>query len=102
MNLNIPSNLNQATVANLIDAIGTWNWNLLNDWVPNEVLRRLRSIPPPHDDFGADEMTGSSKHAADYAVTDMYGIICNFQHMETNMVWDRIWKLKLSKVECQD
>ncbi|GAU21275.1 hypothetical protein TSUD_286850 [Trifolium subterraneum] len=72
MNLDIPMNLNQATVADLVDMTGTWNWNLLNGWVPNEVLRRLRSIPPPHDDFGADEMIGSNKDAADYEVTDIH------------------------------
>jgi hypothetical protein len=44
-----------AKVADLIDNEGAWNWGLLRDWLPADVLQQLIAIPTPSDDTGDDK-----------------------------------------------
>ncbi|KAK2379785.1 Polynucleotidyl transferase, ribonuclease H superfamily protein [Trifolium repens] len=97
MNLNIPNELHGATVADLVDSTGDWNWSLFNDWLPTELKLRMLSIPPPHDNNGADVMKGANKYGNDYAVAEMYDILSEFQHMEINFLWRKIWKLHVAE-----
>jgi hypothetical protein len=78
MNLNIPNELHGANVADLVDSTGDWNWSLFNDWLPTKLKLRMLSIPPPHDNNGADVMKGANKYGNDYAVAEMYDILSEF------------------------
>ncbi|PNX86941.1 hypothetical protein L195_g043024, partial [Trifolium pratense] len=60
-------------------------------------MLRLHAIPPPHENYGADEMKGANGHGVNYSVADMYGIISGFKHMQGNAPWNRIWNLHVTE-----
>jgi hypothetical protein len=47
-------------VSELVDNDGRWNWNLVNDWMPDNIVNRIDAIFPPHVDKGEDERDFSS------------------------------------------
>ncbi|MCI38742.1 hypothetical protein A2U01_0059971, partial [Trifolium medium] len=84
-----------ATVAELVDETGAWNWNELNTWLPPELLLRFRSFPPPNRDYGCDERMGTRDQSADFVVSDMYKILSEVNNMEANSRWSKLWKLRV-------
>jgi len=47
MDVSIPSVLSNVKVADLVGSNDDWNFQLLTDWMPDQILQRLLWIKPP-------------------------------------------------------
>jgi hypothetical protein len=84
LDVNIPSELQHASVAELIDETGDWKWSALNNWLPSDILLQIRSFPPPNMNYGQDELMGTRNHCDIFVVSDMYKILSGISNMENN------------------
>ncbi|KAA3463577.1 LINE-1 reverse transcriptase isogeny [Gossypium australe] len=51
------SNLNlDCCVREMVNNEGSWNLDLFRVWLPEEIINRITSIPPPHPDAGVDRV----------------------------------------------
>jgi hypothetical protein len=53
-NLQIPTQLRDAKLIDIVDDDGLWNWQLLDTWLPNDIMGKIAALPP-HDSNGADK-----------------------------------------------
>ena len=64
LELQIPEAIRNAKVVDLTDASSSWNWNMLNNWLPSEVLvKKIQPIPPPEDIVGTYICLGEGRDA---------------------------------------
>jgi hypothetical protein len=49
----IPNHLRGKKLFELVDERGNWDWNILHDWVPEHILKKIAAVTPPNDDYGA-------------------------------------------------
>jgi ribonuclease HI len=89
----IPQELHGARVCDLVDENGCWNWNLMRDWMPLDVQRKIAAIMPPHIDNGSDILAGAGGRCADFSVSYMYDKLREYSMYEVDPVWSKIWKL---------
>jgi hypothetical protein len=54
-NLQIPTQLRDAKLIDIVDDDGLWNWQLLDTWLPNDIMGKIAALLPPHDSNGADK-----------------------------------------------
>ncbi|WJX75580.1 hypothetical protein P8452_59100 [Trifolium repens] len=54
LDITISDNLVRAKVRELITDSRDWNWQLLEDWLPVNILRKILAIHPPDDTNGED------------------------------------------------
>jgi ribonuclease HI len=79
----------------LVDERGNWDWNILHDWVPEHILKKIAAVTPPSDDYGDDEwvMAGCSNDS--FSVAGMYMVLSGYHGQEEITKWKRIWKLNV-------
>jgi hypothetical protein len=80
-NLQIPTQLRDAKLIDIVDDDGLWNWQLLDTWLPNDIMGKIAALLPPHA-IGI------------FSISDMYHAICGFDGDETGGIWTMIWRLK--------
>ncbi|MCH81151.1 putative non-LTR retroelement reverse transcriptase, partial [Trifolium medium] len=97
LDINIPGNLLHARVRDLVDNDGMWNWNLLNGWLPDNILKRINAILPPHEEKGSDFQLGTGTHNNKFSIASMYEILCEFNKLDDEKVWLDIWKLRITE-----
>jgi len=101
MNLVILNELMAVKVADLVNDEGDWRWELLNAWLPLEVLHKIEAIPPPHIIHGSDVRGSFSGDHENYLVAALYQELERFQNNITNSNWRMIWKLAVpERVRC--
>ena len=101
MNLVIPNELRAVKVADLVNDEGEWKWELLNAWLPLEVLHKIETIPPPHIIYGSDVRESLSGDHKNYSVAALYQELGGFQNNIIESNWCMIWKLAVPKrVRC--
>jgi hypothetical protein len=93
--ITIPDNCRGLKVNQLVDGDGKWNWNLLTNWIPEEIIRKIAAIPPPNDEYGNDERVGIGGNLCGFSVADMYNILCDYHGEANNSLWNYIWRLKV-------
>jgi hypothetical protein len=88
--VDIPSHLNDKRLCELVDVEGNWNWLLLKNWLPANILKKIAAVTPPSDEHGSDEriMPGCSNN--NFSVAGMYMYISGYQGESKNMIWRRI------------
>jgi hypothetical protein len=68
---NIPENLRNMTVYDLVDNEGKWNLELLAEMFPYEIMMKIAAIVPPMDDYGNDEIIGIGSNKCGFSVTSI-------------------------------
>jgi hypothetical protein len=68
---NIPENLRNMTVYDLVDNEGKWNLDLLAEMFPHEMLMKIAAIVHPMDDYGNDEIIGIGSNKCGFSVTSI-------------------------------
>ncbi|GAU41265.1 hypothetical protein TSUD_349050 [Trifolium subterraneum] len=53
--VNIPPHLLGMKVIELVDSDGKWNWSLITNWLPIEMIKKIAAMLPPRDEHGRDE-----------------------------------------------
>ncbi|MCH93591.1 RNA-directed DNA polymerase (Reverse transcriptase), partial [Trifolium medium] len=93
----IPPELQGAKVCDLVDSNGSWNWSLMQNWMPRDLQNKIAAILPPHHDHGRDVLAGAVGNSADFSVAAMHNKLCGFDMDEVDLVWSKIWKLSVTE-----
>ncbi|GAU43243.1 hypothetical protein TSUD_241340 [Trifolium subterraneum] len=91
----VPEALQNAKVADLVNNDDEWNWELLRDWLPEDIMHRIAAISPPSDDGGNDCRRLNMKANGGISVSSMYKHLCNFDVNDDVNDWKDIWRLKV-------
>jgi hypothetical protein len=92
----IPNHLRGKKLFELVDERGNWDWNILHDWVPEHILKKIAAVTPRNDDYGADERVMAGCSTENFSVAGMYTVLSGFHGQEEITKWKRIWKLIMS------
>jgi ribonuclease HI len=97
----VPTQLQSARVCDLVDDHGSWNWQLLEPWIPSNILNKIAAIPPPCEENGSDEPVGICSNNNGYSVTAMYEQLRGIVKANSDPVWSKVWKLNVpERVRC--
>jgi hypothetical protein len=83
-----------ANVVDLVEALGSWNWAILQDWLPANVLQKIIAIPPPDDNCGEDRRTWVEGNHGNFTVASVYSLLLNLNYGIEDIMWAKIWKLQ--------
>ncbi|GAU43930.1 hypothetical protein TSUD_28720 [Trifolium subterraneum] len=92
-NLAIPADWVNAKVGDLVTDNGDWNWQVLRNLMPSEILHKFAASLPPNDAYGKDEFIVAGADASNFSVAAMYSILCNHDSSLMDAAWIKIWKL---------
>jgi hypothetical protein len=96
----IPDDLKNVKVSDLVDEHGKWNWSTLQGWMPLELLmNRIAAILPPDVVNGKDKQVIAGAGTDDFSVAAMYKLLCNFEKDELECSWRKIWSLHMYQKE---
>ncbi|CAJ2675557.1 unnamed protein product [Trifolium pratense] len=97
----IPNHMQDICVRDLLDESGTWNWNLLVEWMPSNIMNKIAAIPIPNDANGRDTNAGFGGSSSVFSVSAMYEQLCNFDSQNCDTLWQSVWKLHVAeRVRC--
>ncbi|PNX84686.1 hypothetical protein L195_g046169 [Trifolium pratense] len=91
----IPENMRDWKVHELVDNEGKWNLNILANLIPADILMKIAAIIPPKDEYGNDERVGIGRNNCGFSVAGMYNNICGHHEVEDNNMWRKAWRLKV-------
>jgi hypothetical protein len=96
----IPDDLKNVKVSDLVDEHGKWNWSTLQGWMPLELLmNRIAAILPPDVVNGKDKQVIAGAGTDEFSVAAMYKLLCNFEKDELECSWRKIWSLHMYQKE---
>ncbi|KAK2422286.1 Polynucleotidyl transferase, ribonuclease H superfamily protein [Trifolium repens] len=97
MDVSIPVTVANARVCDLVDNEGGWNWNMMDGWLPADIMQKITAILPPSIENGKDIQLGIGKNSDEFSVASMYNLLCNFDFSVEDKEWREIWKLRVSE-----
>lgn len=92
LDVHIPENLKGAKVCELIDESGNWNMRILQDWLPEKWLDRLRSCVPPLTEDIPDGFYFVGTSSGTFSVKAMVHEVECLDSETEDMEWKLIWK----------
>lgn len=76
LEVNIPSDLRNDRVVDLVDDNGEWNLRMTSDWLPMHVLQKIIAIVPPSRDGGDDVRCWPVDIHGEFSVSAAYYSFC--------------------------
>lgn len=71
----------------LVDESGEWHVSNLINWVPLEIIDKIKALPPPHTDNGLDMCRWHVNHGHDFSIAFSYNAISGCVGIEQPRVW---------------
>ncbi|KAA3486878.1 LINE-1 reverse transcriptase isogeny [Gossypium australe] len=78
----------------MVNIDGSWNLDLFHVWVPEEVINRITSIPPPHPDSGEDIVIWARSATGTFSVRSAYWSLKEDTWNPHEEYWKIPWKYK--------
>jgi hypothetical protein len=95
MGIMVPDNMQSMMVKDLVDDNGCWKFDLLNTWLPHNIISKLYAILPPPSDGDIDRRVWSGTDNGQFSIASAYNLLCSLGDHNREMGWVRIWKLKV-------
>ncbi|KAH1090779.1 hypothetical protein J1N35_018036 [Gossypium stocksii] len=71
---------------------GTWNLDLVRLWLPEDIIARIVSIPPPHPGGGIDRIIWARSGSGSFSVRSTYWTLKESSWGPSDDAWKPIWK----------
>ncbi|KAA3485757.1 reverse transcriptase [Gossypium australe] len=71
---------------------GSWNIDMLNIWLPEEIIKRILSIPPPHPAEGEDRIIWARTEPGNFTIRSAYRSLKENTWRPNQDIWKTIWK----------
>ena len=88
-----------------INSIDEWDMNRLVHHIPPQLLNKIRSVVPPHDDFGPDKFAWALSNDGAFSIKSAYQYLVENNTNNVDQVWKRLGNgtvrggLKLSQLK---
>ncbi|XP_058759648.1 uncharacterized protein LOC131632954 [Vicia villosa] len=98
--LEIPENLKNAHVKDLVGYDGNWDWELLS-WLPNQTQLQIAALSPPKADSEEDGFLVANNEDGTFSIGNMYKYLRSANDTVMCKTWKTIWKLQVQeRVRC--
>ncbi|KAK9042917.1 hypothetical protein V6N11_071270 [Hibiscus sabdariffa] len=74
---------------------GNWNWNVINNLLPHQVLRRVSAVIPPNPTFGSDTPSWRWEENRLFSSSSAYNALEPRLEEENGKIWKLIWSQHL-------
>lgn len=99
--LNIPNDIINASVCDLVNMEGGWNWQLMDEWLHSNFKLCINAILPPMVDNEDDKFMIDSEEDGSFFVKNMYVKLMQEGDADGNNIWNHIWSMKVpERVKC--
>ncbi|KAH1057050.1 hypothetical protein J1N35_035115 [Gossypium stocksii] len=71
---------------------GEWNFDLFKLWLPDDVVNRIISIPPPSESAGPDTIFWSKTTCGVFSVKSAYSLLKEESWNPKDEIWNVVWK----------
>ncbi|KAK8532502.1 hypothetical protein V6N12_053942 [Hibiscus sabdariffa] len=82
-------------VADMVTNDGNWNWNIINNILPHQVLRRVSAVIPPNPTFGSDTPSWRWEENRLFSSSSAYKALEPRSEEENGKIWKLIWSQHL-------
>ncbi|XP_012487975.1 uncharacterized protein LOC105801186 [Gossypium raimondii] len=79
-------------VREMVNSDGSWNLDLFHAWVPEDIINRIISIPPPHPDSGPDRIIWAPSASGAFSVRSAYWYLKENSWNPQEDYWKIVWK----------
>lgn len=83
--LNWTNGMEEWRVCDLVNMDGDWNWNMLQQVLPQIILERLAYTLPPRQHGGADVCLWPGNKLGEFSASNAYTILQGFSEMEEDL-----------------
>ncbi|KAA3460139.1 reverse transcriptase [Gossypium australe] len=73
---------------------GSWKVDMLRLWLPDDKLKRIVSIPPPHPDDGEDRIIWARSGSGSFSIRSAYWALKENSWRPKDDDWKIVWKYK--------
>ncbi|KAA3453419.1 reverse transcriptase [Gossypium australe] len=71
---------------------GCWNIDMLKIWLPDDIIKRILSIPPPHPTEGEDRIIWACTESGSFTIRSAYRSLKENTWRPKDDNWNIIWK----------
>ena len=94
LEIDIPQQCKEMKVADLVDFNGNWNFEMLNQWLPYDVVQRIMTIAVPDENDGNDKQMWSVSSNGKFTIASAYHMLSNFDNAAQDETWLKLWKIR--------
>ncbi|KAK9046567.1 hypothetical protein V6N11_052453 [Hibiscus sabdariffa] len=92
---NLTSSPRPTLVADMTQENGDWDWNRLNDILPQHILERIEAIEPPRGELGMDRPRWRWDDKFIFSTMSAYKYLIGSPNTDRTFKWKQIWGLKI-------
>jgi hypothetical protein len=82
-------------VQDVVTATGEWNFAMLQQVLPHDILKKLHAIVIPHTDSGNDVPMWPGDRMGYFTVKAAYQLLTGDYYATTDIIWKKLWKLEV-------
>ncbi|KAA3486170.1 reverse transcriptase [Gossypium australe] len=71
---------------------GSWNIDMLSIWLPEDIIKRILSIPPPHPAEGEDRIIWARTELGSFTISSAHRSLKENTWRPKHDIWKTIWK----------
>lgn len=87
----IPANLKDAKVGDLVDQDGNWKWNLIREILPYHYLMKIAAVYPPRRDARPDCIIWNDTPTGSFSSKSAYVRLEKDNWEGKDIMWKTIW-----------
>ncbi|PKI46826.1 hypothetical protein CRG98_032764 [Punica granatum] len=72
----VPADLRGRPVADFVDVNGSWNWNVISDWLDHSSMLKVAAVVPPKASMETDLLFWSKDASGSFSVSYAYLLLC--------------------------
>jgi hypothetical protein len=91
---NIPASAMNWKVKDVVLPSGDWNYNILQNLIPQSIIQKLHAIVPPHDSQGKDVSLWPGTSTGAFTVSAAYHLITGDIMKHADKKWAQVWKIE--------
>ncbi|XP_016676268.2 uncharacterized protein [Gossypium hirsutum] len=85
--------ISQSKVNEMVLDNGVWNIDLFRSWLPEDVVNRIISIPPPSESTGPDTLSCARTTSGVFSVKSVYFMLRKDSWNSKDANWNFVWKI---------
>lgn len=94
MHTSFSANINSDCCLNdMVSKDGSWNLELVQVWISNDVIQRIKAIPPPRPFEGPDKISRCHTSTRAFSVKSAYKVLKEGDWNSRDEKWKSAWKL---------
>lgn len=87
----VPTHLAGMRVCDLVNSMGEWELEFIEEWLPSSICGIISCFPPPRDLGRPDILAWKPTHDGEFSVRSVYGVVAPCQFKSDPPIFHFIW-----------